>query len=52
MIRTFATHKIRKQTELTGSLWEFEPCSGRYAGQKFLLAAPGCWESHPLFADY
>jgi hypothetical protein len=52
MIRTFATHKIRRQTELTGSLWEFEPCSGRYAGQKFLLAAPGCWESHPLFADY
>ena len=52
MIRTFSTHKIRKQTELTGSLWEFEPCSGRYAGQKFLLAAPGCWESHPLFADY
>ena len=52
MIRTFATHKIRKQTELTGSLWEFEPCSGRYAGQKFLLATPECWESHPLFADY
>ena len=52
MIRTFATHKIRKQTELTGSLWEFEPCSGRYAGQKFLLATPGCWENHPLFADY
>lgn len=52
MIRTFATHKIRKQTELTGSLWEFEPCSGKYAGQIFLLAAPGCWESHPLFADY
>lgn len=52
MIRTFATHKIRKQTEMTGSLWEFEPCSGRYAGQKFLLATPGCWENHPLFADY
>lgn len=52
MIRTFATHKIRKQTELTGSLWEFEPCSGRYAGQKFLLATPGCWENHPLFAAY
>ena len=52
MIRTFTTHKIRKQTEMTGSLWEFEPCSGRYAGQKFLLATPGCWENHPLFADY
>ena len=37
---------------MTGSLWEFEPCSGRYAGQKFLLATPGCWENHPLFADY
>ena len=52
MIRTFKTHDVRKQMELTESLWEFEPCAGNYAGQKFPVAVPGCWESHPLFADY
>ena len=26
MIRTFKTHEVRMQEELTGSLWEFEPC--------------------------
>ena len=52
MIRTFERHKVRKQTELTGCLWEFEPCCGEYGGQKFTLATPGCWENHPLFADY
>ncbi len=52
MIRTFETHKVRKQTELTGCLWEFEPCCGEYVRQKFMLATPGCWETHPLFADY
>lgn len=52
MIRTFKTHYVRKQMELTESLWEFEPCAGSYAGQKFPVAVPGCWENHPLFADY
>lgn len=52
MIRTFKTHDVRKQMELTESLWEFEPCAGNYAGQKFPVAVPGCWENHPLFADY
>lgn len=52
MIRTFEMHKVRRQTELTGCLWEFEPCCGEYGGQKFTLATPGCWENHPLFADY
>ena len=52
MIRTFKTHYVRKQMELTESLWEFEPCAGNYAGQKFPIAVPGCWENHPLFADY
>ena len=31
MIRTFKTHEVRMQEELTGSLWEFEPCEGDYA---------------------
>lgn len=52
MIRTFKTHYVRKQMELTESLWEFEPCAGNYAGQKFPVAVPGCGENHPLFADY
>lgn len=52
MIRAFETHKVRKQTELTGGLWEFEPCCEEYDGQKFTLATPGCWENHPLFANY
>lgn len=52
MIRTFKTHYVRKQMELTESLWKFEPCAGNYAGQKFPVAVPGCWENHPLFADY
>lgn len=52
MIRTFKTHYVRKQMELTESLWEFEPCAGNYEGQKFPVAVPGCWENHPLFADY
>lgn len=52
MIRTFKIHYVRKQMELTESLWEFEPCAGNYAGQKFPVAVPGCWENHPLFADY
>lgn len=52
MIRTFQRHIVRKQMELSESLWQFEPCSGPYGGQRFLMAVPGCWESHPLFADY
>ena len=52
MLRTFATHHVRNQMQLSDSLWEFEPCSGEFAGQKFQLMVPGCWESHTLFADY
>ena len=33
MIRTFKTHEVRMQEELTGSLWEFEPCE---YGVKFM----------------
>mgnify|MGYP002708619571 FL=1 len=52
MIRTFKTHEVRTQEELTGSLWEFEPCEGDYAGTKFQMATPGCFETNPLFANY
>ncbi|MDF2843637.1 MAG: hypothetical protein K0R00_2063 [Herbinix sp.] len=33
MIRTFDTHKIRIQKELTGKLWSFIPCQGENAGK-------------------
>ena len=52
MIRTFDTHKIRKQQELTGRYWDFTPCSGEYAGQEFKVMTPCCWENHPKFAGY
>lgn len=52
MIRTFATHSIRKQQELTGSLWEFVPCQGEYAGRTFQVATPCCWENLSDFSDY
>ena len=34
MIRTFTTHEVRKQEELSGKLWEFEPLEGASAGTK------------------
>lgn len=41
MIRTFDMHKIRKQRELTGSLWDFIPCQGEKAGKRYRVAKPG-----------
>lgn len=52
MIRTFSTHKIRKQKELTGKLWEFTACQGEFAGKTYQVATPCCWENHPDFAGY
>lgn len=52
MIRTFCTHEIRKVRELSGSLWEFSPCTGDLAGRKYRTAVPGCWESMPDFSSY
>lgn len=52
MIRTFETHKIRKQQELTGRLWEFSPSQGEFAGNSYQVAVPGCWENHPDFVNY
>ena len=52
MIRTFCTHKIRKVRELSGSLWEFSPCTGDLTGRKYRTAVPCCWESMPDFSSY
>lgn len=51
MVRTFSTHKIRPQQELTGKTWEFTPCQGAFAGRTFQVATPSCWESYPDFQD-
>lgn len=52
MIRTFSTHNIREQRELTGCYWEFSPCQGENAGNVYQVATPGCWENHPDFTGY
>lgn len=52
MIRTFDTHNIRKQRELTGRYWDFTPCQGDYKGETFKVATPSCFESYPKFANY
>ncbi len=52
MIRTFCTNRIRKTTELSGSLWKFSPCSGELAGKSYPVAVPCCWESLPDFSAY
>ncbi len=52
MIRTFATHHIRKQEELTGKLWTFSPLQGEYAGKQFQVPTPSCWENYPDFGLY
>lgn len=52
MIRTFDTHRIRFQKELTGTLWQFTPCQGEYAGRTYNVATPCCWENHPDFGSY
>ena len=52
MIRTFDTHKVRKQRELTGRLWQFTPCQGEHAGEQYQVATPSCFESYPDFGNY
>lgn len=52
MIRAFETHKIRKQKELTGCLWDFAPCQGEMAEKNYKVLTPCCWENHPEFITY
>lgn len=52
MIRTFTTHRIRKQEELTGKLWTFSPLQGEHAGEQFQVPTPSCWENYPDFGLY
>ena len=52
MIRTFTTHEVRKQEELSGKLWEFEPLEGVRAGTKRSVFVPACIETYPGFEAY
>lgn len=52
MIRTFTTHRIRRQEELTGKLWLFSPLQGEHAGKQYQVATPSCWENYPDFGLY
>ncbi|MCM1253706.1 MAG: hypothetical protein NC321_12870 [Clostridium sp.] len=52
MVRTFDTHNIRKQKELTGKLWQFTPCGGEYAKETYAVATPSCWETYPGLENY
>ena len=52
MLRTFHTHQVRKQTELTGCYWDFTPCTGEFKEQTFNVLTPSCWESYPDFSNY
>lgn len=52
MIRTFQTNKIRETRELSGSLWNFSPCSGEHKDEKYSVAVPCCWETVPDLSNY
>ena len=52
MIRTFKTHVIRRQEELTQRLWQFTALTGEKAGESFPVLLPSCWETYPGFGLY
>jgi len=53
MLRMFATHQIRKQTELSSGLWDFAtmPEDGTEPVRR-KMAVPGCWQSVPGVRTY
>lgn len=53
MLRMFATHRIRKQTELSSGLWDFvtSPENGG-TPVKRKMAVPGCWQNAPETRTY
>lgn len=52
MIRTFATHKIRKSEELSQSLWDFATLPEKGESVCMKAAVPGCWETYPDTISY
>ena len=51
MYRLFDTHKIRKNTELSGSFWDFSTYDGDGSVNKKVLV-PSCWQSYPETTNY
>ncbi|MFI3236721.1 MAG: glycoside hydrolase family 2 TIM barrel-domain containing protein [Lachnospiraceae bacterium] len=52
MLRTFDTHSVRFEKELSDKLWDFSPVAGEHAGKEYKLMVPGCWESHMDLINY
>lgn len=52
MIRAFDTHKIRKVTELSDSMWTFHTLSEKENGKDVMVTVPSCWESYPDTVSY
>lgn len=52
MLRTFRTHEIRKEEELSGRLWDFTPLAGERSGETVKVMIPGCIETYPGFGNY
>ncbi|MCI5842638.1 MAG: hypothetical protein MR004_03090 [Clostridiales bacterium] len=52
MVRTFETHHVRSVQELSGSLWDFSPLGGDFAGRHYVVPVPSCWETYPDFSSY
>ncbi|MDE6517782.1 MAG: hypothetical protein K2L18_08050, partial [Acetatifactor sp.] len=53
MLRIFATHKIRPQTELSSCLWDFATMPGD-GGEpvRMRVTVPSCWENYPGTRTY
>lgn len=52
MIRTFETHGIRKNRELSSSLWDFCTLEGEHKNKNRKVAVPSCWETYPYTLRY
>lgn len=52
MSRMFSTHKVRKQRELSGCLWDFTPKQSEGENKSQKVYVPGCWEMLPGFGNY
>ena len=53
MLRIFATHKIRTQTELSSCLWDFATMPGDNGEPvRMRVTVPSCWENYPGTRTY
>lgn len=53
MLRIFATHKVRRQTELSSCLWNFATMPEDKSEQvQMKVTVPSCWENYPGTRTY